>query len=91
MSTPLNLPDFQFVSQLVRQRSAIVLEVEKSYLLEARLTPLARAEGFTSLEAMIGQMRTQPFNGLHRKVVGATTRTAITPTASLCPATCSTT
>ena len=73
MSAPLSLPDFQFVSQLVRQRSAIVLEVEKSYLLEARLTPLARAEGFTSLEAMIGQMRAQPFNGLHRKAVEAMT------------------
>jgi chemotaxis protein methyltransferase CheR len=70
---PLSPPDFQFVSQLVRQRSAIVLEVEKSYLLEARLTPLARAEGFASLEALIGQMRAQPFNGLHRKVVEAMT------------------
>ena len=70
---PLSPPDFQFVSQLVRQRSAIVLEVEKTYLLEARLTPLARAEGFASLEALIGQMRAQPFNGLHRKVVEAMT------------------
>ena len=70
---PLSPPDFQFISQLVRQRSAIVLEVEKSYLLEARLTPLARAEGFVSLEALIGQMRAQPFDGLHRKVVEAMT------------------
>jgi chemotaxis protein methyltransferase CheR len=69
----LSPPDFQFVSQLVRERSAIVLEVEKSYLLEARLTPLARAEGFVSLEALIGQMRAQPFNGLHRKAVEAMT------------------
>jgi chemotaxis protein methyltransferase CheR len=69
----LSPPDFQFISQLVRERSAIVLEVEKSYLLEARLTPLARAEGFTSLEALIGQMRAQPFNGLHRKAVEAMT------------------
>ncbi|MDZ4672901.1 MAG: protein-glutamate O-methyltransferase CheR [Gemmatimonadota bacterium] len=70
---PLSPPDFQFVSQLVRQRSAIVLEVEKSYLLEARLTPLARAEGFASLEALIARMRAQPFNGLHRKAVEAMT------------------
>lgn len=70
---PLSPPDFQFISQLVRQRSAIVLEVEKSYLLEARLTPLARAEGFASLEAMISQMRAHPANGLHRKAVEAMT------------------
>lgn len=69
----LNPTDFQFVSTLVRQRSAIVLEPEKSYLLEARLTPLARAEGFASLEALVAQMRAQPFNGLHRKVVEAMT------------------
>ena len=65
--------DFQFVSQLVRQRSAIVLEPEKSYLLEARLAPLARAEGFGSLDAMVAQLRAQSNNGLHRKVVEAMT------------------
>ena len=65
--------DFQFISTLVRQRSAIVLEPEKSYLLEARLSPLARTEGFGSIEAMVAQMRARPFNGLVRKVVEAMT------------------
>jgi chemotaxis protein methyltransferase CheR len=69
----LSPADFQFVSTLVRQRSAIVLEPEKSYLLEARLAPLARTEGFRCIEAMVAQMRAQPFNGLHRKVVEAMT------------------
>jgi chemotaxis protein methyltransferase CheR len=69
----LSVADFQYVSQLVRQRSAIVLEPEKSYLLEARLTPLARTEGFGSIEAMVARMRGHPFNGLHRKVVEAMT------------------
>ncbi|HWA55735.1 MAG TPA: protein-glutamate O-methyltransferase CheR [Gemmatimonadales bacterium] len=69
----LSPADFQFVSSLVRQRSAIVLEPEKAYLLEARLSPLARAEGFASIEAMITRMRAQPYNGLHRKVVEAMT------------------
>jgi chemotaxis protein methyltransferase CheR len=70
---PLSPVDFQYVSQLVRQRSAIVLEPEKSYLLEARLSPLAKAEGHASLEAMIAFLRAQPNNGLHRKVVEAMT------------------
>lgn len=65
--------DFQFVSQLVRQRSAIVLEPEKAYLLEARLSPLAKAEGHPSLAAMIAFLRSQPNNGLHRRVVEAMT------------------
>lgn len=69
----LSPPDFQYVSQLVRQRSAIVLEPEKSYLLDARLTPLAKAEGFPSLDAMVAAMRLKPYDGLHRKVVEAMT------------------
>lgn len=70
---PLTTTDFQFLSTLVRQRSAIVLEPEKGYLLEARLAPLARAEGFPSLEAMVAHLRSQPANGLPRKVVEAMT------------------
>ena len=69
----LSPADFQFVSTLVRQRSAIVLEPEKAYLLEARLSPPARNEGFASIDAMVAQMRAQPYNGLHRKVVEAMT------------------
>ena len=70
---PLSPGDFQYVSQLVRQRSAIVLEPEKAYLLEARLSPLAKAEGHASLEAMIAYLRSQPNNGLHRRVIEAMT------------------
>ncbi len=70
---PLSLTDVQFLSGLVRQRSAIVLEPEKSYLLEARLAPLARAEGFQSIDAMVHHLRAQPANGLPRKVVEAMT------------------
>jgi len=63
----------QFLSALVRQRSAIVLEPEKSYLLEARLAPLARAEGFGSIDALVEHLRAQPAGGLHGKVVEAMT------------------
>ncbi|MBI1761626.1 MAG: protein-glutamate O-methyltransferase CheR [Acidobacteria bacterium] len=65
--------DFDYLSKLVRERSAIVLETGKEYLVEARLTPLARREGFTSLEALITQLRTTPYNQVHRKVVDAMT------------------
>lgn len=70
---PLNPTDVQFLSGLVRERSAIVLEPEKGYLLEARLAPLARAEGFGSIDAMVSHLRAQPANGLPRKVVEAMT------------------
>ena len=69
----LSTTDFQFLSKLVRQRSAIVLEPDQSYLLEARLAPLASTEGFGSIETMVAQLRQESFNGLHRKVVEAMT------------------
>ncbi|HXW97655.1 MAG TPA: protein-glutamate O-methyltransferase CheR [Gemmatimonadales bacterium] len=65
--------DFLYVSQLVRHHSAIVLEPDKAYLIEARLTPMARAEGYGSIEAMIAELRRHPGSGLDRKVVEAMT------------------
>ncbi len=65
--------DFDYLSTLVRERSAIVLETGKEYLVEARLTPLASREGFGSLEAFVAHLRAQHFNGTHRKVVEAMT------------------
>lgn len=65
--------DFSYVRDLVYRQAAIVLEKEKTYLVEARLTPLLRKHGFNSLAEMIGQMRSQPNNGLQWHVVEAMT------------------
>jgi chemotaxis protein methyltransferase CheR len=63
--------DFWFIRDLVRQRAAIVVEDGKEYLVESRLSTLARDEGFGSLDELIGQLRDGPPNGLHRKAVEA--------------------
>jgi len=65
--------DFDYVRRLMRERSGIVLEPGKEYLLESRLSPVARREGFTSLQALMVHLRTQPCNGLHQRVVEAMT------------------
>lgn len=65
--------DFDYIRDLVLKRSAIVLDAGKEYLIEARLTPLARQEGLASLAELIAQLRAQSFNGLHWKVVEAMT------------------
>jgi chemotaxis protein methyltransferase CheR len=70
---PMNSPELEFVRELVYRRSAIVLEPGKEYLLESRLMPLARAEGFASISDMVAKMKAQPANGLHAKVVEAMT------------------
>lgn len=69
----MDATDFDFVRDLVRKRSAIVLENEKSYLVESRLLPLARKEGFTSIDEMVAKLRLSMFGTLHGKVVEAMT------------------
>lgn len=43
---------FEYVAQLVKQRSAIQLPAGKEYLVESRLVPLAREAGFTGNTAV---------------------------------------
>lgn len=65
--------DFDYIRELVRRRAAIVLEPDKAYLIETRLTPLAHQIGFDSLRELIASLRIDANNGLHYKVVEAIT------------------
>jgi chemotaxis protein methyltransferase CheR len=49
--------DFELFSTLVKQRSGLVLTVEKAYLLESRLFPVARKHSMKSLEDMAQALR----------------------------------
>ena len=66
--------NFDFVSAFVEKQAAIVLEPEKEYLVESRLQPLAREEGFTSLDEYVDAVRAAPLvNGRHSRIVDALT------------------
>jgi chemotaxis protein methyltransferase CheR len=65
--------EFNYIRRLVLDQSAIVLEEDKQYLAEARLSPLARRAGFDSIASMVAWMVAKQFDGLHRKVVEAMT------------------
>jgi len=65
--------DFNYIRDLVRDQSALALEPGKEYLLESRLDPLARLEGFPSYEHLVRSLRGGPLTDLHRKVVEAMT------------------
>ena len=65
--------DFQYISKLVLDLSAIVLEPGKEYLVESRIQPLAKKEGLDSIEDLVMQLRSGPQNGLRSKVVDAMT------------------
>ncbi len=73
IDTSLGESDFDFIRQLVRDRSAIVLEDDKMYLVESRLTPVARAEGIGSLGELVHELRSRPFGALHHLVIEAMT------------------
>ncbi|HEY4259515.1 MAG TPA: protein-glutamate O-methyltransferase CheR [Schlesneria sp.] len=69
----MDVQDFNFVREMVRSRSAIVLEDEKNYLVESRLQPLARREGFVGIAELVTKLRSNGFSPLHGKVVEAMT------------------
>lgn len=70
---PIGTSEFNFVRELVRSQSAIVLEPGKEYLVESRLTSVARGEGFASVDQFIAQLRTRPNQQLQRRVIEAMT------------------
>ncbi|MBI1853915.1 MAG: protein-glutamate O-methyltransferase CheR [Planctomycetes bacterium] len=65
--------DFEYVRKLVRDRSAIVLDDGKTYLVESRLGPILQREGFASLTELVAALRSAPYHDLHRRVVEALT------------------
>ena len=75
---PITSADFNYIRDLVRDQSALTLEPGKEYLLESRLDPLARLEGFPSYEDLVRRLRGGPFTDLHRKVVEAMTNNETT-------------
>ncbi|MFN8025623.1 MAG: hypothetical protein U0W40_04465 [Acidimicrobiia bacterium] len=54
----MNREDFDYVCRLVFDRSAIVLDADKEYLVSSRLTPLARERGFDGLGGLVSALRT---------------------------------
>ncbi len=70
---PITASDFEFVCGLVLTQAGIVLEPGKEYLVESRLLPLARREGFATIEEFVSKVRSPLSNGLVPKVVDAMT------------------
>lgn len=65
--------EFDFLRGLVRERSAIVLEPGKEYLVESRLVPLLRDRQLPSLATLAAALRADPRGELERAVVEAMT------------------
>jgi chemotaxis protein methyltransferase CheR len=65
--------DFDYLRQLLRERSGLVLSAEKQYLAESRLLPVARKHGMTTLAELVGKIKTSPLAPLTAEVVEAMT------------------
>ena len=65
--------DMSYIRELILERSAIVIDAEKEYLVQSRLEPVAKEEGLSSLEELMEKLRGTPYSQLHKKVVEAMT------------------
>lgn len=62
-----------YVCTTVRSRSAIELDISKSYLIEARLAPLAKRNGFVSIDEFIQAVKGKTKQGMEAQLVEAMT------------------
>ncbi len=69
----ISADEFQVIRNILRQHAALVLDDGKEYLVEARLTPLASRNGFSSLSTFIGRLRSLPSLDMYQKVVESMT------------------
>ncbi len=65
--------EFEYVRDLVRANSGIVLETGKEYLVEARLRPLAERDHAMSVALFIQRLKTGASSVVHRHVIEAMT------------------
>lgn len=69
----LTATDLVYLRELIRERSAIVIDESKGYLLESRLAPVARRNGLGSLTELVARLRQERNGPLHDLVVDAMT------------------
>ena len=65
--------DFDYLRKFLRERSGLVLAVEKQYLAESRLLPVARRNGIAGLDELVEQLRNRAPARLSAQVVEAMT------------------
>ena len=73
MTLVLSNDEFNFIAGMLKQRSGLSLTPDKTYLLETRLQPLAKAAGLDDIPQLIKQLRANPSGGLTYQVIEAMT------------------
>lgn len=65
--------DFDFIAAMVRERSGLVLSADKTYLVESRLAPIARRDGYPSIDELVTAIKVRRDSKLIDSVVDAMT------------------
>ncbi len=69
----MRITDFDVYKDLLKERSGLVLSSDKSYLLDSRLSPVAKKWEFASLEAMTAALQGVPDTKLVNDIIEAMT------------------
>lgn len=69
----MKIADFDLYKDLLYEKSGLVITMDKSYLLDSRLTPVAKKWNFASIEIMTLQLRALPDPALIKDIVEAMT------------------
>ena len=67
----MRVADFELYKDLLYEESGLVITPDKSYLLDSRLTPVARKWNYSSIEVMTLQLRALPDSDLIRDIIEA--------------------
>jgi chemotaxis protein methyltransferase CheR len=70
---PITATHFEYMRKLLHDRSAITLDPGKEYMVESRLTPVAKKNGFRTASEFIERLQSLRVNGLHAEAVEAMT------------------
>jgi len=54
----VNPPDYEYLRRLLKDQSGLDLSVDKQYLIESRLLPLARKSGLSDISALVQKLKT---------------------------------
>lgn len=69
----MNSAEFQYLRDVLHQRSGLALTEDKIYLLESRLMPLAKPKGINTLSELVSNLRVKPDEVFLREITEAMT------------------
>ena len=73
VATTIEAAEYAYLQAFMRERSAIVLDPGKEYLVESRLMPLVYSEGLATVGELLVRLRQGKPESLRRKILDAMT------------------